>query len=145
MLSFLLLLSLTNAIKSLIDYNNLFDTSIFEADNAYKVYAMLFLLQLIFLCTIIILTIKLLGNIYGHFNYSEGNHTLIVVIAMLLFMYGVMPNFYHLLNAEVKYKEVLNSLDMGSLLIIVIGFVILALATIYEKSQKIKEENDLTI
>ncbi|WP_220323432.1 hypothetical protein, partial [Staphylococcus pseudintermedius] len=84
MLSFLLLLSLTNAIKSLIDYNNLFDTSIFEADNAYKVYAMLFLLQLIFLCTIIILTIKLLGNIYGHFNYSEVNHTLIVVIAMLL-------------------------------------------------------------
>ncbi|ANS90964.1 DUF2975 domain-containing protein [Staphylococcus pseudintermedius] len=90
-------------------------------------------------------TIKLLGNIYGHFNYSEGNHTLIVVIVMLLFMYGVMPNFYHLLNVEVKYKEVLNSLDMGSLLIIVIGFVILALATIYEKSQKIKEENDLTI
>ncbi|WP_458309506.1 hypothetical protein, partial [Staphylococcus pseudintermedius] len=58
MLSFLLLLSLTNAIKSLIDYNNLFDTSIFEADNAYKVYAMLFLLQLIFLCTIIILTME---------------------------------------------------------------------------------------
>lgn len=58
MLSFLLLLSLTNAIKSLIDYNNLFDTSIFEAYNAYKVYAMLFLLQLIFLCTIIILTME---------------------------------------------------------------------------------------
>ncbi|PXA22008.1 DUF2975 domain-containing protein, partial [Staphylococcus pseudintermedius] len=36
---------------------------------------------------------------------------MIVVIAMLLFMYGVMPNFYHLLNVEVKYKEVLNSLD----------------------------------
>ncbi|QDW92604.1 DUF2975 domain-containing protein [Staphylococcus chromogenes] len=69
----------------------------------------------------------------------------IVGVALALFIYGILPNFISVITISGKYVEVLNSHQMTNKLVLVMGSAMFVLSVIYEKSQKIKKENELTI
>ncbi|PTG54837.1 DUF2975 domain-containing protein [Staphylococcus chromogenes] len=66
-------------------------------------------------------------------------------IALALFVYGALSNFISFTTISGKYVEVLNSHQMTNTLVLVMGSAMFVLSVIYEKSQKIKKENELTI
>ncbi|MFU0761774.1 DUF2975 domain-containing protein [Staphylococcus pasteuri] len=145
LLGFIMLLSIAISIKALFKYNNLFDTTLLHAGINYQIYALIYIIQTILLCVIIALAIKLINNTHKNMIFTDNNYYIIISIGVLLFIYGILPKFYNLLNIGEKYSSKLNSESMSYTLIIVLGGIITILSTIYSKSQKIKEENDFTI
>ena len=145
MLALLLIFSTLLAMKSLMNYYALFDLNFVDIEVKYHVYAFIYVLQYMTFIIVGVLTLKIFFKVFKAFDFSDTFHTMITGIAMGLFIYGVLPIFQVLLTIKESYKEVLNTSDMSHALIIIIGVTILVLATVYEKSQKIKKENDLTI
>lgn len=145
MLVLLLLFSVVVAIKSLMNYYALFDLGFVDIEMKYHAYALIYIMQCVMFIVVGVLTLKLFFKIFKGFDFSDANHTKITGIAMCLFIYGVLPNFQALMTIRESYKSVLNTSDMSHALITIIGITILILAAVYEKSQKIKAEHDLTI
>lgn len=141
----IMLLSIGVSIRSLVRYNNLFETNLLHVSINYQIYALIYIAQTILLCVINILAVKLMHNTHKQLNFSNGNFYIIVSLSFSLMFYSLLTNINSFLNIEEKYTNVLNSENMGNTIILTAGSVLGVLSAIYSKSQKIKEENDYTI
>lgn len=138
-------LTVLTSILSIWEYYKLIGEPFFEVQWNYQVYALLFVLQLCLFILIGILTLRLFLKVYKNFEFIDKHYYSIVGVALALFIYGVLPNFISFTTISGKYMEVLNSHQMTNTLVLVMGSAMFVLSVIYEKSQKIKKENDLTI
>ncbi|WP_241954878.1 hypothetical protein [Staphylococcus chromogenes] len=138
-------LTILTSILSIWEYYKLIGEPFFEVQWNYQVYALLFVLQLCLFILIGILTLRLFLKVYKNFEFIDKHYYSIVGVALALFIYGVLPNFISFTTISGKYVEVLNSHQMTNTLVLVMGSAMFVLSVIYEKSQKIKKENELTI
>lgn len=138
-------LTVLTSILSIWEYYKLIGKPFFEVQWNYQVYALLFVLQLCLFILIGILTLRLFLKVYKNFEFIDKHYYSIVGVALALFIYGVLPNFISFTTISGKYVEVLNSHQMTNTLVLVMGIAMFVLSVIYEKSQKIKKENELTI
>ncbi|MGI3316336.1 hypothetical protein ACRPFJ_07005 [Staphylococcus chromogenes] len=138
-------LTVLTSILSIWEYYKLIGKPFFEVQWNYQVYALLFVLQLCLFILIGILTLRLFLKVYKNFEFIDKHYYSIVGVALALFIYGVLPNFISVITISGKYVEVLNSHQMTNTLVLVMGSAMFVLSVIYEKSQKIKKENELTI
>ncbi|NHD15412.1 DUF2975 domain-containing protein [Staphylococcus aureus] len=91
------------------------------------------------------LTLRLFLKVYKNFEFIDKHYYSIVGVTLALFIYGVLPNFISIITISGKYMEVLNSHQMTNTLVLVMGSAMFVLSVVYENSQKIKKENNLTI
>lgn len=145
MLAILLLATTAVVTKALVHYYALFETPFTHIEMKYHLYALIYVLQFVIFIVVGVLTLKLFFKVYKDFNFSETCYDIIIGIAMGLFIYGTLPSFRPLISIKDSYADVLNTSDLSHSLIIIIGIAILVLGIVYKKSQKIKEEQDLTI
>lgn len=138
-------LTILTSILSIWEYYKLIGKPFFEVQWNYQVYVLLFVLQLCLFILIGMLTLRLFLKVYKNFEFIDKHYYSIVGIALALFIYGVLPNFISFTTISGKYVEVLNSHQMTNTLVLVMGSAMFVLSVIYEKSQKIKKENELTI
>ncbi|WP_241955285.1 hypothetical protein [Staphylococcus chromogenes] len=138
-------LTILTSILSIWEYYKLIGEPFFEVQWNYQVYALLFVLQLCLFILIGILTLRLFLKVYKNFEFIDKHYYSIVGVALALFIYGVLPNFISFTTISGKYVEVLNSHQMTNTLVLVMGSAMFVLSVIYEKTQKIKKENELTI
>ncbi|MDT0656095.1 hypothetical protein [Staphylococcus chromogenes] len=138
-------LTILTSILSIWEYYKLIGKPFFEVQWNYQVYVLLFVLQLCLFILIGILTLRLFLKVYKNFEFIDKHYYSIVGVALALFIYGVLPNFISVITISGKYVEVLNSHQMTNTLVLVMGSAMFVLSVIYEKSQKIKKENELTI
>lgn len=138
-------LTVLTSILSIWEYYKLIGKPFFEVQWNYQVYALLFVLQLCLFILIGILTLRLFLKVYKNFEFIDKHYYSIAAIALVLFVYGALSNFISFTTISGKYVEVLNSHQMTNTLVLVMGSAMFVLSVIYEKSQKIKKENDLTI
>ncbi|PTG20876.1 DUF2975 domain-containing protein [Staphylococcus chromogenes] len=138
-------LTVLTSILSIWEYYKLIGKPFFEVQWNYQVYALLFVLQLCLFILIGILTLRLFLKLYKNFEFIDKHYYSIVAIALALFVYGAFSNFISFTTISGKYVEVLNSHQMTNTLVLVMGSAMFVLSIIYEKSQKIKKENELTI
>ncbi|UXR74052.1 DUF2975 domain-containing protein [Staphylococcus sp. IVB6238] len=141
-----LILGIVTGIKKLFKYNGLFENLILHASLSIQLHALVYIIELILYCAIIILTIKLTRTFKGESIFSWDNANLLLYISLLIIIYAFITNVSDLLiHVEGQYQHVLNHDIMTSTLLLVIGTFITTVATIYKKSLYIKEEHDLTI
>ncbi|UXS67938.1 DUF2975 domain-containing protein [Staphylococcus chromogenes] len=138
-------LAVLTSILSIWEYYKMIEKPFFEVQWNYQVYALLFVLQLCLFILIGILTLRLFLKVYKNFEFIDKHYYSIAAIALALFIYGALSNFISFTTISGKYVEVLNSHQMTNTLVLVMGSAMFVLSVIYEKSQKIKKENDLTI
>ncbi|MDU0476001.1 hypothetical protein [Staphylococcus chromogenes] len=138
-------LTVLTSILSIWEYYKLIGKPFFEVQWNYQVYALLFVLQLCLFILIGILTLRLFFKVYKNFEFIDKHYYSIVGVALALFIYGALSNFISFTTISGKYMEVLNSHQMTNTLVLVMGSAMFVLSVIYEKSQKIKKENELTI
>lgn len=138
-------LTILTSILSIWEYYKLIGKPFFEVQWNYQVYVLLFVLQLCLFILIGILTLRLFLKAYKNFEFIDKHYYSIAGVALALFIYGVLPNFISSTTISGKYVEVLNSHQMTNTLVLVMGSAMFVLSVIYEKSQKIKKENELTI
>ncbi|MEB7824543.1 DUF2975 domain-containing protein [Staphylococcus chromogenes] len=138
-------LTILTSILSIWEYYKLIGKPFFEVQWNYQVYVLLFVLQLCLFILIGILTLRLFLKVYKNFEFIDKHYYSIAAIALALFVYGALSNFISFTTISGKYVEVLNSHQMTNTLVLVMGSAMFVLSVIYEKSQKIKKENELTI
>lgn len=138
-------LTVLTSILSIWEYYKLIGKPFFEVQWNYQVYALLFVLQLCLFILIGMLTLRLFLKVYKNFEFIDKHYYSIAAIALALFVYGALSNFISFTTISGKYVEVLNSHQMTNTLVLVMGSAMFVLSVIYEKSQKIKKENELTI
>lgn len=138
-------LAVLTSILSIWEYYKMIEKPFFEVQWNYQVYALLFVLQLCLFILIGILTLRLFLKVYKNFEFIDKHYYSIAAIALALFIYGALSNFISFTTISGKYVEVLNSHQMTNTLVLVMGSAMFVLSVIYEKSQKIKKENELTI
>ena len=138
-------LTVLTSILSIWEYYKLIGKPFFEVQWNYQVYALLFVLQLCLFILMGILTLRLFLKVYKNFEFIDKHYYSIVGVALALFIYGALSNIISFTTIGGKYVEVLNSHQMTNTLVLVMGSAMFVLSVIYEKSQKIKKENDLTI
>ncbi|MCE4966295.1 hypothetical protein BU679_08075 [Staphylococcus chromogenes] len=138
-------LTVLTSILSIWEYYKLIGKPFFEVQWNYQVYALLFVLQLCLFILMGILTLRLFLKVYKNFEFIDKHYYSIVGVALALFIYGALSNIISFTTIGGKYVEVLNSHQMTNTLVLVMGSAMFVLSVIYEKSQKIKKENDLTV
>lgn len=138
-------LTVLTSILSIWEYYKLIGKPFFEVQWNYQVYALLFVLQLCLFILMGIVTLRLFLKVYKNFEFIDKHYYSIVGVALALFIYGALSNIISFTTIGGKYVEVLNSHQMTNTLVLVMGSAMFVLSVIYEKSQKIKKENDLTI
>lgn len=138
-------LTVLTSILSIWEYYKLIEKPFFEVQWNYQVYALLFVLQLCLFILMGILTLRLFLKVYKNFEFIDKHYYSIVGVALALFIYGALSNIISFTTIGGKYVEVLNSHQMTNTLVLVMGSAMFVLSVIYEKSQKIKKENDLTV
>ncbi|MDT0693336.1 hypothetical protein RM611_06970 [Staphylococcus chromogenes] len=138
-------LTVLTSILSIWEYYKLIGKPFFEVQWNYQVYALLFVLQLCLFILMGILTLRLFLKVYKNFEFIDRHYYSIVGVALALFIYGALSNIISFTTIGGKYVEVLNSHQMTNTLVVVMGSAMFVLSVIYEKSQKIKKENELTI
>lgn len=138
-------LTVLTSILSIWEYYKLIGKPFFEVQWNYQVYALLFVLQLCLFILMGIVTLRLFLKVYKNFEFIDKHYYSIVGVALALFIYGALSNIISFTTIGGKYVEVLNSHQMTNTLVLVMGSAMFVLSVIYEKSQKIKKENDLTV
>ncbi|HEC2157867.1 DUF2975 domain-containing protein [Staphylococcus delphini] len=138
-------LYLVGGVKDLIYYYQLLETSIWHAPLQYQLYALVYIVRLLILVGVFVLTIILINDIYKNFEFSAQSHMRILYISLGIMIFSAISFLSNSLQIEPKYMKVLNMQDLSDTLLMVLGTVMLIFGTIYEKSRKLKEENDLTI
>ncbi|WP_419791712.1 hypothetical protein [Staphylococcus chromogenes] len=138
-------LTVLTSILSIWEYYKLIGKPFFEVQWNYQVYVLLFVLQLCLFILMGILTLRLFLKVYKNFEFIDKHYYSIVGVALALFIYGALSNIISFTTIGGKYVEVLNSHQMTNTLVLVMGSAMFVLSVIYEKSQKIKKENDLTV
>ncbi|PTG10582.1 hypothetical protein BU646_07635 [Staphylococcus chromogenes] len=138
-------LTVLTSILSIWEYYKLIGKPFFEVQWNYQVYVLLFVLQLCLFILMGILTLRLFLKVYKNFEFIDKHYYSIVGVALALFIYGALSNIISFTTIGGKYVEVLNSHQMTNTLVLVMESAMFVLSVIYEKSQKIKKENDLTV
>lgn len=139
------ILYLVGGIKDLIQYYQLLETSIWQTPLQYQLYAVAYIVRLLILVGVFGLTIILINDIYKKFEFSTQSQNRILYLSLGIMIFSATSFLSKSLQIEPKYMKALNMQDLSDTLLMVLGTVALIFSAIFEKSRKLKEENDLTI
>ncbi|WP_086428583.1 hypothetical protein [Staphylococcus cornubiensis] len=138
-------LYLVGGVKDLIYYYQLLETSIWHAPLQYQLYALVYTVRLLILVGVFVLTIILINDIYKKFEFSTQSQMRILYLSLGIMIFSATSVLSNSIQIETKYMKALNMQGLSDTLLMVLGTVALIFGTIYDKSRKLKEENDLTI
>ncbi|WP_238989599.1 DUF2975 domain-containing protein [Staphylococcus sp. MI 10-1553] len=139
------ILYLVGGIKDLIQYYQLLETSIWHTPLPYQLYAVVYIVRLLILVGVFGLTIILINDIYKKFEFSTQSQNRILYLSLGIMIFSATSFLTNSLQIDLKYMKALNMQDLSDTLLMVLGTVALIFSAIFEKSRKLKEENDLTI
>lgn len=136
---------LVGGVKDLIHYYQLLETSIWHVPLQYQLYALVYTVRLLILVGVFVLTIILINDIYKKFEFSTQSQMRILYLSLGIMIFSATSFLSNSIQIETKYMKALNMQGLSDTLLMVLGTVALIFGTIYDKSRKLKEENDLTI
>ncbi|HEC2188939.1 TPA: DUF2975 domain-containing protein [Staphylococcus delphini] len=132
-------------ITKILQYNQLFEVSIWQAPLQYQLYAGVYIVRLLILVIVFVLTFILFNDIYKKFDFSGGPRMRILYIGLGVILFSGTKFLIAFLHVDWEYVKVLDIRELSDTLLLLLGIEAIIFGTIYDKSRKLKEENDLTI
>lgn len=139
------ILTIISNISDIVHYYLTLGKSFDHINMLYHVYVLVFIIKSLLFSVILLFTLKLMYNVDRGFYFSDKNYKLIIKIAASLVFYNIPYILTGFIVDEPKYVDILSIDGMNRNLILLMGIAMLSFANIYRSSQRIKEENDLTI
>ncbi|RIN93079.1 hypothetical protein BU005_06290, partial [Mammaliicoccus sciuri] len=77
--------------------------------------------------------------------FNSGNYNKIFFSSIIIMVYGTLNSMKSLIGVDVTYKELLSTTPYTTVLLLSISLMMLNFLTIYNESESMKEEHDLTV
>ncbi|UXV30214.1 hypothetical protein [Mammaliicoccus sciuri] len=108
-------------------------------------YMICFIIQALLLIAFFIFVLSFIKNINKKDFFNSGNYNKIFFSSIIIMVYGTLNSMKSLIGVDVTYKELLSTTPYTTVLLLSISLMMLNFLTIYNESESMKEEHDLTV
>lgn len=117
----------------------------FDIKSGVLYYMICFIIQALLLIAFFIFVLSFIKNINKKDFFNSGNYNKIFFSSIIIMVYGTLNSMKNLIGVDVTYKELLSTTPYTTVLLLSISLMMLNFLTIYNESESMKEEHDLTI
>lgn len=121
-----------------------FDT-VFNLKNGVFYYLICFIIQTLLAIIFYVIVLSFLKVINKKDFFNSRNYNKILFSSILIIVYATLNSMKGIIDIDVTYKELLNTAPFTTFLLLNIASMMLNFLSIYNESESIKKENDLTI
>ncbi|PTI29855.1 hypothetical protein [Mammaliicoccus vitulinus] len=119
--------------------------TVLDMKNGVFYYLLSFVLQSLLIIIFFIIVLRFFKVINKKDYFNPNNYNKIFFSSMLIIIYATLNSMKEFIGVDVSYKELLNTAPFTTILLLNIGLMMLNFLSIYNESEAIKEEHDLTI
>lgn len=117
----------------------------FDIKSGVLYYMICFIIQALLLIAFFIFVLSFIKNINKKDFFNSGNYNKIFFSSIIIMVYGTLNSMKSLIGVDVTYKELLSTTPYTTVLLLSISLMMLNFLTIYNESESMKEEHDLTV
>ncbi|WP_239738487.1 hypothetical protein [Mammaliicoccus sp. C-M14] len=117
----------------------------FDIKSGVLYYMICFIIQALLLIAFFIFVLSFIKNINKKDFFNSGNYNKIFFSSIIIIVYGTLNSMKSLIGVDVTYKELLSTTPYTTVLLLSISLMMLNFLTIYNESESMKEEHDLTV
>lgn len=117
----------------------------FDIKSGVLYYMICFIIQALLLIAFFIFVLNFIKNINKKDFFNSGNYNKIFFSSIIIMVYGTLNSMKSLIGVDVTYKELLSTTPYTTVLLLSISLMMLNFLTIYNESESMKEEHDLTV
>ncbi|WP_425255418.1 hypothetical protein [Mammaliicoccus sciuri] len=117
----------------------------FDINSGVLYYMICFIIQALLLIAFFIFVLSFIKNINKKDFFNSGNYNKIFFSSIIIMVYGTLNSMKSLIGVDVTYKELLSTTPYTTVLLLSISLMMLNFLTIYNESESMKEEHDLTV
>lgn len=117
----------------------------FDIKSGVLYYMICFIIQALLLIAFFIFVLSFIKNINKKDFFNSGNYNKIFFSSIIIMVYGTLNSMKNLIGVDVTYKELLSTTPYTTVLLLSISLMMLNFLTIYNESESMKEEHDLTV
>ncbi|MFU1767780.1 hypothetical protein ACM3BN_01030 [Mammaliicoccus sciuri] len=117
----------------------------FDIKSGVLYYMICFIIQVLLLIAFFIFVLSFIKNINKKDFFNSGNYNKIFFSSIIIMVYGTLNSMKSLIGVDVTYKELLSTTPYTTVLLLSISLMMLNFLTIYNESESMKEEHDLTV
>ncbi|MEB6201313.1 MULTISPECIES: hypothetical protein [Mammaliicoccus] len=119
--------------------------TVFDMKNGVFFYLICFIIQTLLVITFFIIVLRFLKVINKKDFFNSRNYNKIFFSSILIIVYATLNSMKGIIDIDVTYKALLNTAPFTTILLLNIASMMLNFLSIYNESESIKKENDLTI
>ncbi len=117
----------------------------FDIKSGVLYYMICFIIQALLLIAFFIFVLSFIKNINKKDFFNSGNYNKIFFSSIIIMVYGTLNSMKSLIGVDVTYKELLSTTPYTTVLLLSISLMMLNFLSIYNESESMKEEHDLTV
>lgn len=117
----------------------------FDIKSGVLYYMICFIIQALLLIAFFIFVLSFIKNINKKDFFNSGNYNKIFFSSIIIMVYGTLNSMKSLIGVDVTYKELLSTTPYTTVLLLSISLMMINFLTIYNESESMKEEHDLTV
>lgn len=117
----------------------------FDIKSGVLYYMICFIIQALLLIAFFIFVLSFIKNINKKDFFNSRNYNKIFFSSIIIMVYGTLNSMKSLIGVDVTYKELLSTTPYTTVLLLSISLMMLNFLTIYNESESMKEEHDLTV
>ncbi|WP_191836471.1 hypothetical protein [Mammaliicoccus sciuri] len=117
----------------------------FDIKSGVLYYMICFIIQALLLIAFFIFVLSFIKNINKKDFFNSGNYNKIFFSSIIIMVYGTLNSMKSLIGVDVTYKELLSTTPYTTVLLLSISLMMLNFLTIYNESESMKEEHNLTV
>ena len=117
----------------------------FDLRDAVFYYLICFTIQSLLTIVFFIFVLRFVKNIKKKDFFNSGNYNKIFHSSIIIMIYATLNSMKSLIGVDIIYKDLLDTAPFTSVLLLNIALMMLNFLTIYNESESMKEEHDLTV
>ncbi|MEB7400327.1 hypothetical protein [Mammaliicoccus sciuri] len=117
----------------------------FDLKDGVFYYLICFTIQSLLTVVFFIFVLRFVKNIKKKDFFNSGNYNKIFYSSIIIMIYGTLNSMKSYIGVDVTYKELLDTAPFTTVLLLNIASMMINFLTIYDESESMKEEHDLTV